>query len=354
MIRALTSPAAATAAVVLLLVLFISGAASSPGAVNIADHPETIVGGAGLGQADGAVRLAKVPSSPAKRRALRVLSNGCQYDQRGIPSCGVLLGAAYGSNTDPTRWEDAMDHPLGVHRTYFSGYEVDEAVLIAQDDLLHQRLPWVSFKPPYSWADMAAGRGDEWARRRAERFAKLKGPVWLAFYHEPEGDGDITQWTAMQARLAPIVRAAAPNVAFTVILTGWNQLYGGRQYSLESLWPQDTKIDLVGFDVYNKYGVERAGATVMERTRFKRHYFGMFQRFSEKHDVAWGLAETGQTDTSARVEPRFVQHVYKSVRRHGGVVVTYFNSTHNSIAPWRLIGVKARQFGEVLRTTPTL
>jgi hypothetical protein len=353
MIRALTSPAAGVAAVVLLLVLFISGAATSPRAVTIADHPENVAG-AGPGRVGDAVRLSKVPASPAKRRALRVLSNGCQYDRRGIPSCGVLLGAAYGSNTDPARWEQSMDHRLGVHRTYFTAYEVEEAVLIAQDDLRHQRLPWVSFKVPYSWTEMAAGHGDEWARHLAERFAKLQGPVWIAFHHEPEGDGDITQWTAMQARLAPIVRAAAPNVAFTVILTGWNQLYGARQYSLESLWPQDTKIDLVGFDVYNKYGVVRDGTTITERTRFKRHYFNLFQRFSEKHGVAWGLAETGQTDTSARIEPRYVQHVYRSVRRHGGVVVTYFNSTHNSIAPWRLTGLKARQFGEVLRTTPTL
>ena len=224
----------------------------------------------------------------------------------------------------------------------------------AEIDLRRQRIPWISFKLPYSWAEMASGGGDVWARRVAHRLSKLDGPVWVAFHHEPEGDGDIRDWTAMQERLAPIVRLAAPNVAFTVILTGWNQFYGSKQYSLASLWPKDTKIDLVGFDVYNKYGVVRDGRVIGERTRFKRSYFTKFERFAETHDVAWGLAETGYTDRSARVEPRFVKHLYNGVRLHGGIAVTYFNTSLNSIAPWRLTGGKSAQFAATLRRTPTL
>jgi hypothetical protein len=343
---------------VLLSGLLVVGGATAP-------HPEptaveTVVTaapaatGTGSGSAPVA-RMGQVPESPTKRLALRVLDNGCPYSRRGIPKCGVLLGAAYGSNTDPTSWERSMGHRLGVHRTYWGPDEVHQAVLTARDDVAHQRVPWISFKLPYSWADMAAGRGDPWARDVASRLAKVDGPVWVAFHHEPEGDSqDITQWTAMQERLAPIVRSTAHNVAYTIILTGWNQFYGPKDYSLKSLWPRDTKIDLVGFDVYNRLGAVAYGRTITARTRFKSHYFGRFEKFAQEHQMAWGLAETGNTDVSAGVEPRFVQHLYNGVRRHGGVAVTYFNSTLNSTAPWRLIGGKEQHFAAELRTTPTL
>jgi hypothetical protein len=337
--------------VIVLVAVLMTGCATARG-------PEpTASGGAtasALDQVRSQARVARVPSSPTGRRAMRVLTNGCRYNKRGIPRCGTLLGAAYGANTNPIFWEQSMRHRLGVHRTYYSGYDVLDAVRAARIDLLRQRIPWISFKLPYSWAEMAAGRGDVWAGRLAHRLARLDGPVWVAFHHEPEGDGDIGDWTAMQERLAPIVRSTARNVAFTVVLTGWNQFYGPRHYSLESLWPQDTRIDLVGFDVYNRYGVETEGRVRTERTKFKLSYFRKFEEFAAKHEMAWGLAETGHTDRSATAEPRFIKHLYNGVRRHGGVAVTYFNTTLNSVAPWRLAGEKDRQFAATLRRTPTL
>ena len=122
------------------------------------------------------MRVARVPSSPTKRRAMRVLTSGCRYNKRGIPRCGTLLGAAYGANTSPIFWEQSMRHRLGVHRTYYSGYDVNDAVRTARIDLLRQRIPWISFKLPYSWAEMAAGRGDVWARRLARRTLEARRP----------------------------------------------------------------------------------------------------------------------------------------------------------------------------------
>jgi hypothetical protein len=351
---AVTSPATGVTVVGLLIALLVTGGATAhrpaPTSSGVAKAPVVRT----LEKSGADSRVGRVPSSPTKRKAIRVLTNGCRYDKRGIPLCGTLLGAAYGANTNPIFWEKSMRHRLGVHRTYYSAYGVNDAVRAARIDLLRQRIPWISFKVPYSWAEMAEGRGDVWAGRLAHRLSRLDGPVWVAFHHEPEGEGNIADWTAMQERLAPIVRSAARNVAFSVILTGWNQLYGPRRYSLTSLWPENTKIDMVGFDVYNKYGVETAGRLETQRTRFKRTYFGRFERFAAKHDTAWGLAETGHTDRSARAEPRFMQHLYNSVRRHGGVAVTYFNTTLNSVAPWRLAGRKDHEFAATLRTTPTL
>ena len=296
----------------------------------------------------------EVPESTDVRRQMRMLSNGCNYDVRGIPRCGALLGASYGSNSSPRRWERSMGRGLGVHRTYYDGDTVDAAVSTARSDLRHNRVPWISFKLPYSWEEMRDGRGDTWTRQLARRMARLNGPVWLAFHHEPEGDGDLRAWTAMQARLAPIVRRAAPNVAYSIILTGWNQLYGDRTYSLNKVWPRNTKIDLVGFDVYDKYGVPTEKSKRVAHTDFERDYFPRFRAFARRHKVAWGLSETGQTDRSAAVNPKWVERTYQSLSRHDGVALAYFNTTLNSIAPWRLKGAKEKAFATTLHNTPTL
>jgi hypothetical protein len=299
-------------------------------------------------------RPLRVPDDPAQRRALRMLSNGCHYSERGIPSCGVLMGAAYGGNREPSAWEDSMGHGLGVRRTYWAPDEVDEAVASAAHDLSRQRVPWMSFKLPHSWEDMREGSGDAWARSLARDLAGLDGPVWLALHHEPEGDGDIRAWTAMQARLAPIVREAAPNVAYSIILTGWQQLNGEREYSLDALWPEGTSIDLLGFDVFNKYGVQKDGTTFDEHTRLRRDYFPSFDVFAKQHGVAWGLAETGYTDEAAREDPDWISRTYDALLENDGVVFSYFNSRLNSAGSWYLTGEKERRFAEQLRSTPTL
>jgi hypothetical protein len=300
------------------------------------------------------VQRPMAPASAGARRSMRVLTNGCHYSARGIPSCGALLGAAYGSNSSPLQWERSMGHGLGVHRTYWAGDQVAAAVDTARLDLRHNRVPWISFKMPLSWEQMRDGDGDGWARDLAHQLSRLNGPVWLAFHHEPEGDGDIAAWTAMQAHLAPIVRRAAPNVAYSLILTGWNQLYGEPQYSLESMWPKDTKIDLVGFDVYDRYGLEKDGSPIRQRTNFTGDYFSKFRTFAESHHVAWGLSETGHNDLSAEVEREWVRRTYGSVLDYDGVALAYFNTTLNSLAPWNLTGTKERDYASVLRTAPTL
>src|SRR4051794_3199109 len=116
-IRALTTPATRGVAVVLLAGLLLVGGATAPRPVpTVVESTRTST--AAAAQADSAAprarvaRLTPVPDSAGKRRALRVLTNGCPYTRRGLPKCGVLLGAAYGSNTDPTAWERSMQHPL--------------------------------------------------------------------------------------------------------------------------------------------------------------------------------------------------------------------------------------------------
>src|SRR5690606_36728510 len=184
------------------------------------------------------------------------LTNGCDYTTRGIPSCGAYVGGAYKSNTDPREWEASLSKQLGIRRTYYGPTQVTGAVSKAKDDIANRRIPWLSFKAPHSWGEMAAGRGDAWAKDLAKRLAALDGPVWVAVHHEPENDGgDITEWTAMQARLAPIFRSAGDHVAFSLVLTGYQQFYGDKKYRLDSLWPKNTAVDIAGFPLYDDYGM---------------------------------------------------------------------------------------------------
>ncbi|MCW2814733.1 MAG: hypothetical protein JWN84_2188, partial [Nocardioides sp.] len=220
------------------------------------------------------------PSEPAETSGGDVLTDGCSYGPRGLPACGAYLGATYGSNTEPTTLEDQLGRRLGVRRTFWTGAQVDKAVRVAAGDLAKHRLPWISFKLPHSWQDMTAGRGDAWVRDLARRLAALPGPVWVAFHHEPEGDGDITAWRTMQERLAPIVRATAPNVAYTVIVTGWNQFYGAAQYSLSRIWPRGVEIDVAGFDLYNEYGVTKDGRTSYKWPDFDTEYYAKIQTWA--------------------------------------------------------------------------
>jgi hypothetical protein len=296
------------------------------------------------------------PPVPPRHHTAGQLTNGCAYNTRGIPgSCGTLLGSAYNSNTDPKSWESSMGQSLGIRRTYWGGSQVDKAVAVAKADLAAGRLPWISFKLPYSWADMAAGKGDAWTRDLATKLGKLNGPVWLAFHHEPEGDGDIKQWTAMQARLAPIVRSTATNVAYSIVLTGWHEFFGDAQYKLDNIMPKNTKIDLLGLDVYNRYGAPTNGKIQTTRSNLDRDYFAPTSAWASKHGMAWGVAETGYTDKSATDDPTWIQTTYNELKARGGVAFTYFNSNLNSTANWALsTTAKKNQFTSEMKRTPTL
>ncbi len=276
------------------------------------------------------------PTGPSETSGAGVLTDGCSYGPRGLPACGAYLGATYGSNTEPTTLEGQLGRRLGVRRTFWTGSQVDKAVRVAAGDLAKDRLPWISFKLPHSWQQMTAGAGDAWVRDLSRRLAALPGPVWVAFHHEPEGDGDITAWRTMQERLAPIVRATAPNVAYTVIVTGWNQFYGASQYALDRIWPRGVKIDVAGFDLYNEYGVTKNGRTSWKWPDFDSEYYAKIQTWAAGQGVAWGVAETAYTDAGHAKDPSWIETSYDQLVDRGGVAMAYFDTVLNAYGSWAL------------------
>ena len=279
------------------------------------------------------------------------LTNGCGVGPRGIPGCGAYVGAAYGGNASVASWERSMGKKLGVHRTYWGSGSVASAVKTAKADAANHRVPWMSFKQPYSWSQMAAGKGDAWARNLATKMRAVPGPVWVAVNHEPENDGgDIQQWKKMQARLAPIMRKAAPNLGYSIILMGYHEFHGAAKYRMSAIWP-NTKIDVAGFDIYETYG--HNGSTTWKA--FNANYFVPIQRWAQSQGVRWGLAETAYSDPAAKKNAQWIPRIYQAMKAQGGIAFSYFNTTLNSTANWKLgLATKKSAFTRVNKPAPTL
>ena len=248
-----------------------------------------------------------------------------------------------------------MGKNLGVHRTFWGSGSVASAVKSATADVANHRIAWQSFSAPYSWSQMAAGKGDAWAKDLATKMKAVGGPVWVAVDHEPEGKGDIQQWKAMQARIAPIMRAAAPNLGYSIILMGYHEFYGDKKYAMSALWP-NTKIDVAGFDIYEKYGVQKKGqAMTKEWKNFKTGYFPKITQWSESTGVPWGLAETGYSDPAAAAKPGWISQTFSDMQDAGGIAFSYFNTNLNSQANWALsTAAKKNAFTSANESAPTI
>jgi hypothetical protein len=288
-----------------------------------------------------------LPACASLAAPTRTLTNGCTMTARGIAACGTLMGGAYKANDDPAPWEAELGDTLGVHRLFFSASQQSGAVTKAKASLAKKRLPWISFKLPYSWSEMAAGKGDAWAKDIATRFAAIGGPVWIAFHHEPENDGgDILQWKKVQERLGPIVRNTAPNVGFSVILMGYHQFFGDPKFAMSRIWP-NTKVDIAGFDVYDDF---KSGKHLDMDA-----YFAKMQQWSASAGVPWGLAEAGITDAGLADRPSWFQDTYDRISARGGKAFAYFNTTLNSKVNYALTtSLKKQKFRETLRKAPSM
>ena len=278
------------------------------------------------------------------------------FSSRGIPLGGqVLFGSA--TTTDIALMEAAVGGKVGIRRSYYQASQVSAAVDRARADLVAGRVPWLSFKAPASWAAMATGAGDAWAQDLANRLGGLPGPVWVAVHHEPEGDGPAADWKAMQQRLSPIFRAK-PNIAYTMILMGWNQFFANKaDQSLDVYWPGKQYIDVLGFDPYNWYDTSNSsGAKNYTWTELREYYTKItaWLDATGNSEVKWAVAETGYTDTAAAMPQNgtapngkrvsalgsgadWLTRAYDDMKAMGGIALTYFNvsaATNNEPADW--------------------
>jgi hypothetical protein len=286
----------------------------------------------------------------------------------------VLFGSA--TTTDVAVMEAAIGGKVGIRRSYYQASQVSAAVDRARADLVAGRVPWLSFKAPASWASMASGAGDAWAQDLANRLGGLPGPVWVAVHHEPEGDGPAADWKAMQQRLSPIFRAK-PNIAYTMILMGWNQFFANKaDQSLDVYWPGKQHIDVLGFDPYNWYDTTNSSGGKNYSWTELREYYTKIKAWLDatgNSEVKWAVAETGYTDTAAAMAQNgtapngkkvstlgtgadWLTRAYDDMKAMGGIALTYFNvsaATNNEPADWTwpLNTTKTTTYTTVLATS---
>jgi hypothetical protein len=257
------------------------------------------------------------------------------------------VGAAVQTNGDPASLEASAGRVLGLHRTYWNYSKINASITQATADAKAGRIPWLSYKLPVSWAAAASGQADAATRDLAAKLATVPGPVWVALHHEPEGDGNLPDWVAMQKRLLPIL-ATAPNVRTSIILTAWDTFDSKNpDYSLNSLWPGNM-VSILGFDAYNRYGdANHPNNGWMEMS----HYYDEIAPAAKKLGVDWAIAETGYTDAAAAKDPDWLTRAYDDMANRTdlpGLGLCYFDSTANSVGSWTLSGVKDTKFGDIL------
>lgn len=250
----------------------------------------------------------------------------------------MLVGAAVGGNSEPGPLEQALGRPLDLRRTYWGPNDQAKALSTVKADHAKGRIPYISFKTPYSWAEMAAGRGDAWADGIADALYDTQRPVDVVIHHEPEGDGVIADWVAMQRRVLPILRS--DKVRTGICLTGYPQVTApDGPYGLPKLWPGDMA-QFLSVDIYQRYGTTDAGLKWTPLDRF----FGIVAAFANSVGVPWGTGETGVTDEAYAANPDCLAELFTLHRKHGAEHLCYFNSSLNSKGSWPLAGNKLTAF----------
>lgn len=120
------------------------------------------------------------------------------------------------------------------------------------------RFPWVSFKLPGSWTDVAEGKYDEDILRMLQTLDGFGVPIWLTMHHEPEGGGGINNadessgsagHKAMNRRVRYLMNlAGTENIALSLVLMGWTwDPASGRD---PNEWWSDGLYDFLGIDPY--------------------------------------------------------------------------------------------------------
>jgi hypothetical protein len=287
-----------------------------------------------------------VAGPAASATTVNKATTACVSTLNGIPPRGsALVGAAVGGTESYAILESKTGLTLREHRTYFTAGQVDGAVRVVKADLAAGRLPWISFKLPYSWADMANGKGDTWARGLSRKLAVVGGPVWIAFHHEPIEDlnGSIQDWVRMQQHLAPIVHNNSNNIAYTVIFSAWNVTYGSHR--LSQVWP-GAGVDILGIDIYNNYSVR--STKMMD----PMHFIPIFQQWADSHGIRWAIAESGYNQDAAAIDPTWLDTMYNDAAANGAAAFSYFDSTANSVSDWTLdTPAKLAAFTRILSTS---
>lgn len=269
----------------------------------------------------------------------------------------TLFGAG-GGNLDRTNSGIQIDRWYGGHG------DVDKAIAKAKANHAAGIKTWLSFKLPHSWAAMASGSGDTWARDLFAKLDALGFEVWVAFHHEPEGDGVTSDWRKMQDRLSRMVPGGiAGRIKFWLIVTGWHQEDGTTAaYKWDVLYPTGAPIYGIAYDYpYNQYGFEWANGTktTTMNTVWREGAYWVDKlaarakalSASEGREIRAAIAECGYSDEAFAKDKEWLDRFLAAADAANLEAVTYFDTPLNSVRSWYLgtsTSAKRTYFNQVL------
>jgi glycosyl hydrolase family 26 len=118
------------------------------------------------------------------------------------------------------------------------------------------RIPMVTWGAGSDTLDLANGVNDTWLRQQADRFAAFGSPIFLRFYHEPDG---AYQSAAVHSATAYIqawrhvhdifIQEGATNVVWIWCPTSWSYVTGSPWPP--TYYPGDAYVDWIATDGYN-------------------------------------------------------------------------------------------------------
>ena len=268
----------------------------------------------------------------------------------GDPGPGRLYyGASVPHGQSVTAWERRLGASLSVHRSYFSPDDNETAQLVAQcrEDYAHRRLPHVSVKPRWSWAEIAAGRRDPWLDKTLRSLGELSTPIVFTLHHEPENDAggagrQPRDYVAMQRRLLEHAADLAPQVVVAPVLQHWT--FDPTRSDVDPSEWLVREAAVIGLDIYNPWSLDNGkdwrsfGGKIDE----VRGWFGNTPLLIDEYGTRVDPEDPGLT-----VE--WLRDAADYARTHNIVSMSYFNSSVDAQGgTWALRGGTEDTFASLL------
>lgn len=255
----------------------------------------------GSGQSAGGHTAATMPptSSPSA-------SHGCSLSAKLVPSCGALWGIS--THPATVQQEQKIERMVGRKFDIIYHYHdignvvpsVTERRQLAAGHILHIAIASRRYiqsgrapanEPSVTWANVAAGDFDAGLSRQAKGVAALHVPVFVTFEQEAnqrkklDVRGDAVQFIAAWRHVHEVFqREGATNAVWVWVMTG----NGKNLTRAGELWPGNTYVDWISWNVYNGAGCSSGSIDASSYTSFLSAFLP-FYRWVHKYGAKIGM-----------------------------------------------------------------
>lgn len=270
----------------------------------------------------------------------------------GDPGPGkLLLGVSLDIAELASDRGDLGRRGITLSRRFYRSHQVDLMSRMVLADASSRVLPFVSFKTPKPWRDVAEGRSDRWLESILASLGGLRCPAMLSLHHEPENDhswaGNTPEsWLAMQ-RHAIRMAAPFPTVTVVPVLMQWTFDPASGRDPRRWLLPESP---VLGVDVYNKFRGDGSGMWV--------EFDALVRQIRQVvPDTPLVIPEFGsvvdQRDPTR--SPKWLRAAYDSALKNNVAALAWFDSEYNNkIGDIQLGPEGAAAMRELLRRPETV